>query len=129
MARRAQSNGAFKNQYGPWAVITGASDGIGRAMAREVAGRGLDVVLVARRKERLDALAKELKTAHHVSTQVIVSDLGVPSACAAVLAATADLDLGLLAACAGFGTSGEALAIPMADELAMIDVNLSAHGS
>ncbi|WKA31437.1 SDR family NAD(P)-dependent oxidoreductase [Bradyrhizobium roseum] len=126
MASKGQSRAAFAQSYGPWALITGASDGIGRAMAREAAARGLHVVLVARRKERLEALAEEIRATHRVSARVMACDLGAPGAGAAVLAELVDLDLGLLAACAGFGTAGSALGIPMSDELAMIDVNCRA---
>ncbi|MBX9760401.1 MAG: SDR family NAD(P)-dependent oxidoreductase [Beijerinckiaceae bacterium] len=126
MVRREQAGESFKEKYGPWAVVTGASDGIGQAMAREIAGYGLSVVLVARRKERLDALAAEIENSSNVSARVIAADLAVPGASAALLEDIQDLDLGLLAACAGFGTAGAALAIPLAEELAMIDVNCRA---
>lgn len=61
MAISGQWEEAFRNTYGPWAVITGASDGIGQAMARCVVERGLSVVPAARRKERLEALAEGLR--------------------------------------------------------------------
>lgn len=57
MSEPNTASGDFAKRYGPWAVVTGASDGIGRAMARAIAGRGLDLALVARRRERLEALA------------------------------------------------------------------------
>ncbi|MGL4438869.1 MAG: SDR family NAD(P)-dependent oxidoreductase [Bosea sp. (in: a-proteobacteria)] len=126
MTTSGQLDGAFKEKYGPWAVITGASDGIGQAMARAVAERGLNVVLVARRKEQLEALAAEIEGAHGVFARVVAADLGLPSAGARVMTEVADLDIGLLAACAGFGTAGSALAIPRDDEIAMIDVNCRA---
>lgn len=65
-----QASSAFVQKYGPWAVVTGASDGIGRAMAREAAQRGLNVVLIARRQAELDRLANELAQAHGVLTCV-----------------------------------------------------------
>jgi short-subunit dehydrogenase len=126
MAGSRQAGHAFKDKYGPWAVITGASDGIGRAMAREIAARGLNVVLVARRRERLEALAREIETAHRVRAKFVAADLAAPGAGAVVLTEIGDLDIGLLAACAGFGTAGRALDIPIADELSMIDVNCRA---
>lgn len=54
---------AWTERYGPWALITGASDGIGREMAREAAARGLNVVLVARRRPLLETLAGEIAAA------------------------------------------------------------------
>lgn len=126
MATSTTTDAAFIHSYGPWALVTGASDGIGRALAQDVAARGLSVILVARRGDRLDALARELEAAHAIRTRVIVADLSLPGAGATVMAHVGDLDIGLLIAAAGFGTAGRALDIPLADELAMIDVNCRA---
>jgi hypothetical protein len=119
-------NADFTTTYGPWALVTGASDGIGRAMAKTLAGRGLGVVLVARREDRLQDVAREIEAEHRVATRVIAADLAEPGAAARLMTATGDIDLGLLAACAGFGTAGPALAIPIEDELSMLDVNCRA---
>lgn len=109
----------FREDYGPWAVVTGASDGIGRAIAVELAERGLSLVLVARREDRLQALAQELST----PAQVVALDLCRPSAVGTLLKATAGLDVGLVVASAGFGTSGAFAATEVATELDMVDVN------
>jgi hypothetical protein len=106
-------------------MVTGASDGIGRDLARALARRGLSLALVARREDRLRALADEL-TPLGVETRVIPADLGTPEGVALTLARTADLDLGLFVAAAGFGTSGPFLDGDLAAELAMIDVNVRA---
>ncbi|MEO1369544.1 MAG: SDR family NAD(P)-dependent oxidoreductase, partial [Acidobacteriota bacterium] len=119
---------AFFDRYGPWAVITGASDGIGREIARSAAERGLDTVLVARRRDRLDELARELGRAG-VSTRVVDADLGTSDGLESVRRATEDLDVGLLAAAAGFGTSGPFLDQSLDAELAMLDVNCGAVAS
>jgi short-subunit dehydrogenase len=115
----------FLHRCGPWAMVTGASDGIGRDLARALARRGLSLALVARREDRLRALADEL-TPLGVETRVIPADLGTPEGVALTLARTADLDLGLFVAAAGFGTSGPFLDGDLAAELAMIDVNVRA---
>jgi short-subunit dehydrogenase len=112
--------------YGSWALITGASDGIGRAFARDLAAAGVNVALVARRLDRLEELAAELERTAKVSTRIIDLDLSSESSHAELAQRTADLDIGILVAAAGFGTSGELTASDLAEELSMIDVNCRA---
>ena len=57
----------FFNKYGPWARVTGASSGIGKAFSEQLAVQGFNLVLVARRKEALDLLADELTRAHQIT--------------------------------------------------------------
>lgn len=116
----------FAEAFGPAALITGASDGIGRAMAREAARRGLSPILVARRRDRLEALAEELARDHGARPVVHPADLSRREEVAALLAATEGRDIGLVAACAGFGTSGPLAAARLDDELGMIEVNVAA---
>jgi short-subunit dehydrogenase len=113
----------LQQRYGPWAVVTGASDGIGRAFALEAARSGLHVVLVSRRKDRLDILAKEIEANHNVQTKVLACDLSKQTGIDAVLKATESLDVGLLVAAAGFGTSGSILRADLDQERAMLEVN------
>lgn len=116
----------FASRYGPWAVITGASDGIGRDIARQAAARGVHVVLVARRQDRLRALAAEIRTRHGVDARVLAADLGTRDGIESVRRATSQLDVGLLAAAAGFGTSGRFLESSLGDEQAMLELNCGA---
>ncbi|MEM9291088.1 MAG: SDR family oxidoreductase [Acidobacteriota bacterium] len=116
----------FTARYGPWAVITGASDGIGREIARSAAARGSNVVLVARRQDRLEALAQELQSTHDVEARVIAVDLTETSGVERVLRETGGLDVGLLAAGAGFGTSGPFVDVPLEDERTMLELNCGA---
>lgn len=113
-------------RYGPWAVVTGASDGIGRAMARELAASGLNLILCARRRDILDPLGAELSAEFGVEALVVDADLADPAGVAKLLAATEAFEVGLLVAAAGFGTSGPFLDNPLDEELGMLDVNCRA---
>src|ERR1700726_1113456 len=97
----------FLDRYGPVALITGASSGIGKAFAELLAERKLDLVLVARRVERLQELAAQLSRNHGVRAHVCQIDLAEPAAARKVLDATHSLDVGLVVSNAGFGMKGE----------------------
>ena len=112
--------------YGPWALITGASDGIGKALADQIAAAGLNVALVARSEVRLRALANDLETRHGIETAVVAADLADPDAVARVETVTSHLDIGLVVLAAGFGNTGTFLETSLADEMALIAVNISA---
>jgi hypothetical protein len=118
--------GVALQRYGQWAVVTGASEGIGRAFARDLAQAGINVVLVARRAQLLQELALELERAHGVETLAIAADLAVPHSIDALVTRTAELDVGLLVAAAGFGTSGRFIDALLDAELEMIDLNCRA---
>jgi uncharacterized protein len=120
------SNNEFRRRYGPWALITGASDGIGHAVAQHLAARGINVVLSARNKIRLDDIAEQLASAHGVETRVIAADLADGDAATGLADQTWDLDIGLVVLAAGFGTSGSFADAALAPELAMIAVNITA---
>jgi uncharacterized protein len=89
------------SKYGPWALIAGASDGVGAAFAETVADSGINVVLLARREAVLDEVAERIRRRSGVETRVLVADLSAPDATASIVAATDDLDIGLLIYCAG----------------------------
>ena len=97
----------FKDRYGPVALVTGASSGIGLAFAEALAAKGFDLVLVARRIDRLEALGVRLATAHGVKVDALQIDLAQPDAAQRMLGATAGLDVGLVVSNAGFGMKGE----------------------
>jgi short-subunit dehydrogenase len=91
----------FAEKYGPWALVAGASEGVGAAYAEELAARGLNVVLLARRKDVLDEVAARIRATCGVETRTLALDLAAPDAAAAVTAALADLEIGFLVYCAG----------------------------
>ncbi len=112
--------------YGSWAVVTGASDGVGRAMAQQIAMAGLNLVLVARRASILDQVAKEFRDQYGIDVRTVAVDLSRPGATDSVLEQIAGLDVGLLVACAGFGSSGPLIESDLAQELNMLDLNCRA---
>ncbi len=89
------SDDDFRDRYGPWALIAGASMGIGRALSHEAARRGLDVVLLARGKEQLEATAAEVAAEHGVQVRTVAADLAADDIGRVVDEATADLEIGL----------------------------------
>ena len=91
----------FTDQYGPWAIVAGASDGTGAAFADELGRRGINVVLVARREPVLAEVADGLRAAHGVDTRTVVLDLSTPGAADQLAHATADLEVGFLVYNAG----------------------------
>lgn len=112
---------------GRWALVTGASMGIGEAFARALAERGMNVVLCARSAERLQALAQELRSAHRVQTQVVDADLAQPGAPAdAWRRATDGREIHLLVNNAGFGLHGRFEALPADQQAEMVALNCTA---
>ena len=124
-ARNGKS-GRWRDRYGPWAVVTGASDGIGKELATQLAEAGLHLVLVARRGDILEALAADCRDRFGVETAVVGADLASAAGVQAVIDAVRERDVGLFAAAAGFGTSGAFADIARDEELGMIDVNCRA---
>jgi len=94
-------------RYGPWAIVTGASSGIGEQFARLLAAEGFDLVVVARRKDRLVALAHELREAHAVEVLAVPLDLSSPHALETLGEVCAGKEVGLLVSNAGMGLKGE----------------------
>jgi short-subunit dehydrogenase len=116
----------FFEKYGSWAVVTGASSGIGAEYARQIAAKGLNIVLVARRKARMEALATELEHQYKVSTKVVECDVAQDGFLQIILDATKDLDVGLLINNAGVNCEGQFFRGDLARNLQMIQVNVKA---
>lgn len=116
----------LKDRYGEWALITGASAGIGEAFARQMAAAGINLVLLARRGERLEALGRELSDRHGVQCRGVMADLNTPDFLSEVARQTADLDIGMLINNAGFTNHGEFLDNDPAAEERLVNVNCRA---
>lgn len=116
----------FSSKYGAWALITGASAGIGEQFARQLAHRGLNLVLVARREERLLKLADELRSSDDIEVRVIKSDLSDDNFMINIIEKTSDIDVGLLVNNAGFATTGPFLNSSIKRELELLHVNCRA---
>ena len=116
----------LKGRFGPTALVTGASDGIGRAFAEALAARGFDLVLVARREAVLLDLSRDLTGKYGVRVDIISTDVATPQATADILRHTRERTVGLLVAAAGFGSIGPFLDLPVETETNMVDVNCRA---
>jgi len=114
----------FTQQYGPWAVVAGASEGIGAAFAHALAARGLNLVLVARRAPPLVALADELETQYKVSVQPLALDLGEPESVTELISVTSDREVGLLVWNAALSVMGPFLDQPLEAHQVELEVNV-----
>jgi short-subunit dehydrogenase len=116
----------FLERYGPAALVTGASAGIGKSFAESLAAMGMDLVLVARRKAELDAVATAIANTHGVRITALPVDLSAPTAPQQIAAATATIDIGLIVSNAGYGMKGEHAGHDAAALTAMLMVNCNA---
>jgi uncharacterized protein len=123
---RSRRDRRLLRSYGPSALVTGASSGIGQAIAGQLAAAGFDLVLVARREAVLDQLADRLRERAPVTVRVLPADLGAPDGLDRVATATAGTDIGLCVAAAGYGTSGPLLDSALEVEVDMLRVNCEA---
>jgi len=113
----------FATRYGNWAIVAGASEGLGAAYAEELAARGLNLVLVARRVEMLQSLASELSKKYNVETRIIVLDLATSDAVEQIAENTEDVEIGLLVYNAAFSAIGPFLERPLEDHINEISTN------
>lgn len=113
----------FAARYGLWAIVAGASEGLGAAYAEELAARGLNLVLVARRFELLQSLASTLSKKYNVETRVIALDLATSDAVEQITQNTNDVEVGLLIYNAAFSAIGPFLERPLEDHIKEINTN------
>ncbi|TCN52162.1 short-subunit dehydrogenase [Rhodococcus sp. SMB37] len=101
----ASTDGEFARRYGSWGLVVGASEGVGEAFAHALAERGVNVVLLSRRKPNLDILAETLRERHGVKTEVLAVDLSESDAVAHIVDGTARLEIGIVLYGAGADSS------------------------
>jgi short-subunit dehydrogenase len=116
----------FVAKYGPWAVVTGASQGIGAEFASELAGKGMNVVLVARSEEKLATLAEQLRRETGAKVQVVAADLSRPEGLEKVKESTSELEVGLLVNNAGSWQFGSFLDNDLNKDLQSVALNVEA---
>ena len=115
--------GSFFDRYGPWAVVAGASAGLGAAFADEAARRGTNVILCARRSDVMERTAAELRDRHGVEVRTVTADMGSPDLDDVVAAATDDVEVGLFIYNAAAEPQGRFLTTPTDELLTNITVN------
>jgi short-subunit dehydrogenase len=113
----------FIKKYGEWALISGASSGIGLEYAKQLAKKGLNIILVARRKEKLEEVANSIQQTHGIKTKVIVADLATEAGMDDVKSETKELEVGLLVNNVGREDSGHFLESSLKDAIDTLDLN------
>jgi short-subunit dehydrogenase len=115
---------SFASKYGPWAIVAGASEGLGAAFASALAARGVHLLLLARRGELLEGVAERLRGSSGVELRTEVCDLARPDLPAALEAMTASLEVGLGVYNAAYAPIGDFAARPLDDLTRVVDVNV-----
>jgi short-subunit dehydrogenase len=113
----------FPSRYGPMAMVTGASAGLGLHYAHQLAAKGMDLCLVARRLDRLEELAENLRGKYAIEVLCCAVDLTSPDAISTIQEAVGHREIGLLVANAGFGAKGAFLEADADTNAQMIQLN------
>ncbi|MBY8999433.1 MAG: SDR family NAD(P)-dependent oxidoreductase [Candidatus Heimdallarchaeota archaeon] len=113
----------FRTKYGPWAVIAGGSQGIGEAFARKLAERKINLILLARNKEKLDKLAKDIIKTYAVEVRSISVDLTDSQAYQNIYTITDDLNIGFLVYNAAKIPIGNFLSFSLEEQFEVLDLN------
>ncbi|MAG29858.1 MAG: short-chain dehydrogenase [Deltaproteobacteria bacterium] len=117
----------FLEHFGPWAVVTGASSGIGTGFAEQLAAAGLNLVLVARRGETLEAIGERLSRAHGIEVRAVTADLSTADGIERTRRALAEVEVGLLVSNAGGAAMGAFNRVPVEALSQMIVLNVLAQ--
>jgi short-subunit dehydrogenase len=119
----ANKDDRFRNKYGPWALVAGASVGLGAAYASELAQKGLNLVLVARRPGPLQSLVSELESKYGVKARAIEQDLASPDMLSNIASQTDDIEVGLVVYDTAYLLIGDFFEHPLEKVQRLVDVN------
>lgn len=114
-------------EYGPWVIITGASSGIGKEFANQLAANKFNLVLTARRQHLLEEIGGELQSTYGIQYRTIGADLSDENAIDRVIQSTAGLDISLVVSNAGTGAPGEFIEKKLDDLLKMVNTSVRSH--
>jgi len=114
----------FQQKYGPWALVTGASSGIGKEIATQLAARGLNIVIVARRQNLLEDVKQSLIKEHAIEVRTIPLDLTDTDAISQIEIATKDIDIGLVVPNAGVALTGEFVTTDPKQNKSLLQLNM-----
>jgi uncharacterized protein len=121
--KKQGSRNRFLERYGPWALVAGASEGLGAAYARGLAERGMHLVLAARRREPLETLAAEIRSRYGTEVRTVAGDLADDEYRGRLCGETKDLDLGVLVYNAAHAPTGPLATLDPADISRALAVN------
>lgn len=116
----------LRKRYGAWAIVTGATSGIGLELAKQLAMAGCNLIINARNQERLDNTAQQFIKRYGIQVRAVAADLSAPEGVDAIIHATRDVEVGLLVNNAGFGTSGRFVDSEFANEVSLLRTNCEA---
>lgn len=116
-----------KSRFGPWAIVTGASSGIGKEFARQLASDGLNIILVARRVSLLEELGTELAKEFNIQYRTVEADLSEESAIKKITQATDDLEVGILISNAGTGIVRKFFSAELSEHKYIFQLNATSH--
>src|SRR5258707_885507 len=116
-----------KDRFGPWALVTGASSGIGKELTRQLAANGLNVVIAARRIDLLKELGDGIEREFSAQSRAVQVDLSEDDSIDKIKDVIRDLDIGLIVSNAGAVKAGEFMTMPLKDLHDQISINVVAH--
>ncbi len=116
----------LKSKYGEWAIVTGATSGIGLELATQLATAGFNLIINARHAEQLQSVEKELKSNNNIQVKIVQADLSASTGVDKIIQASQNLNVGLLINNAGYGSSGLFVDTSLHAEIDMLRVNCEA---